>query len=383
MKNFVKKNIFKLTLPLINSRDKYIIKSLLEWNKGKKGFPTQVQLHLTNYCNLKCLFCPTRALLDKGQLDRKKELTKERWFEIIEEGTRLGVKEWHICGGGEPMFFTNESLLIMERIKESKGYGEIITNGTFLGSEVAKRLVEMNWDMVYISLDAPDAEIQNFLRGTECFKKIIQGVKNLVSWKRKLKSKKPLLKFHMVVCNKNYRMIPGMIELADKLGVDEVLLNALNIWKPEINKLKLNRTQEQELNGILRVARRLALKFGIKTNIDDFLSFNFVEKANIMNEAMKEEHKTRGEGLLSVPCYYPWYNISIFADGRSLPCFILKDEGESVKEKSLKEVWLGSYFEEIRRMFLKNELKEDCSKCNPWNLPKMKEIRNELRSMLA
>jgi hypothetical protein len=57
-----------------------------------------------------------------------------------------------------------------------------------------------------------------------------------------------------------------------------------------------------------------------------------------------------------------------------------KRRGENVKNKTLKEIWFGKYFNEIREIFLKNKLKEDCSKCNPWNLPKMKEIRNELQS---
>ncbi|MEM7825959.1 MAG: SPASM domain-containing protein, partial [Candidatus Aenigmatarchaeota archaeon] len=83
----------------------------------------------------------------------------------------------------------------------------------------------------------------------------------------------------------------------------------------------------------------------------------------------------------SVACYYPWYNISIFADGNVLPCFILKDKSENVREKTLKEIWFGSYFNEIRKAFLKNKLKVDCSKCNPWNLPKMEEIRNKLSTV--
>jgi len=29
---------------------------------------------------------------------------------IIQEGNELGVKEWHICGGGEPFFFKEDTL---------------------------------------------------------------------------------------------------------------------------------------------------------------------------------------------------------------------------------------------------------------------------------
>jgi MoaA/NifB/PqqE/SkfB family radical SAM enzyme len=125
-------------------------------------------------------------------------------------------------------------------------------------------------------------------------------------------------------------------------------------------------------------SEKLAEKFKVSTNIQDFSKFFFVEKANVMNKAMIEEVGRGKDPYASIACYYPWYNISIFADGRTLPCFILKDEGENVREKSLKKIWFGKYFNGIRRRFLKNRLKDDCSKCNPWNLPKMKEIRNKI-----
>jgi len=356
-----------------------IINSLSSWRKNEKGYPTQVQIHPTNYCNLRCIFCPTRALVK--ELDREKELTREEWLRIIEEGNELGVKEWHICGGGEPLFFTEDTLAIMKKIKELNKYGEIITNGTFFQEEVARKVVKMEWDKIYISLDSPIAETQNFLRGADCFEKTIDGIKNLVELKKNLRKEKPQIYFHSVICNKNYQQIPEMVKLAYKLKIQGVLLNALNLWKPEINKLKLNKKESKELKDVLEKSEKLISKLKISTNILDFSKFLFIERANVMNRAMMNEVKESKDTFSSVACYYSWYNISIFADGRTLPCFILKDEGESVKEKSLREIWSGDYFAEMRQIFLKNKLKEDCSKCNPWNLPKMKEIRSRLRAI--
>jgi radical SAM protein with 4Fe4S-binding SPASM domain len=349
----------------------------LAWRKNGKGYPTQVQIHLTNYCNLECVFCPTKALVK--ELNREKELKLDEWLRIIQEGNELRVKEWHICGGGEPFFFTEDALTVMENIKELGNYGEIITNGTFFQESIAKKIVEIGWDKIYVSLDSPFPETQNFLRGTNCFNKIIEGIKSLVEWKRKLKREKPQIYFHAVICNKNYKHVLKMIKLTHKLKVEGVLFNALNIWKPEINKLKLNEREERELTELLKDGEKLANELGISTNISDFSKFLFVEKANVMNKAMVNEVKKSEEPFASIACYYPWFNISIFPDGRVLPCFILKDEGENIRKKSLKEIWFGEYFNEIRQMFLENRLKEDCSKCNPWNLPKMKEIRGKLK----
>jgi MoaA/NifB/PqqE/SkfB family radical SAM enzyme len=354
-----------------------IVNRIVEWKTKGKSYPYQIQIHLTNYCNLKCIFCPTRALVK--ELDRKKELSKEEWLRIIKEGNEMKVKEWNICGGGEPFFFLNETMKIMKAIKEYGKYGEVITNGTFFSNEVARFLVEIEWDKIYISLDSPVAKTQNFLRGSVCFEKIINGVKNLVKWKGRLRRNVPNLFFHTVITNKNYYQLPKLFKLAKKLKVNGISLNALNIWKPEIKKLKLNSQQRKELVKILRKCIDMCTKFNLESNVHDFINFLYIEKANVMNKAMVEEVKMEKKDFSSLACYYPWYNISIFADGRTLPCFILKDEGENLREKSLKEIWFGNYFNEIRNKFLENKLKEDCSKCNPWNLPKMKEIRNKLK----
>jgi MoaA/NifB/PqqE/SkfB family radical SAM enzyme len=355
-----------------------IINSLLEWKRKGKGYPTQIQIHPTNYCNLKCIFCPTRALVK--ELDRKRELTREEWLRVIQEGNELGAREWHLCGGGEPLFFKEDTLAVMKKIKESGRSGEIITNGTFLQEETAREIVEMEWDKIYISLDSPIAETQNFLRQANCFDTIIDGTKNLVRWKERLKKSKPEVYFHMVVCNKNYRQVPEMVKLAYMLKVEGISLNALNIWKPEINKLRLRERKKEEFRKMVERSEKMARELKVSTNIQDFSKFLFAEKANVMDKAMIEEVKKNQDSFASIACYYPWYNISIFADGRALPCFILKDRGENVKEKSLKEIWFGDYFAGIRQKFLANKLKEDCSKCNPWNLPKMEEIRNKLKS---
>lgn len=353
-----------------------IVKRLIEWEKRGKSYPYQIQIHPTNYCNLKCIFCPTRTLVRK--LDRKKELKREEWFRLVEEGSELEVKEWHICGGGEPLFFTEDTLAVMKKIKDFERYGELITNGTFFQENIARRIVEIEWDKIYISLDSPYAKTQNFLRQCKCFDEIIRGIKNLVKWKKRFKTNKPNLFFHSVITNKNYKHIPMLIKLAFRLGVDGISLNALNIWKPEVKKLELKDKDEKIVRKILEKSEKIAKKLGMNTNIQDFLKFSFIQKANVMDEAMVEEIGKMKRDFSSIACYYPWYNISIFSDGRVLPCFILKDEGEDVKKKSLKEIWFGEYFDIIRKMFLNNELKKDCSKCNPWNIPKTKEIRKFL-----
>ena len=362
-----------------------IIKSLSKWARRKKGNPTQAQIHLTNYCNLKCSFCPTRALLSDKEIDRKKELKTEDWLNVIDQATELGVNDWHICGGGEPMFFEDTAIAVMNKIKEYERHGEMITNGTLFNGHAIKNLVEIGWDKIFFSLDAPVVGIHDNIRGVKCFNKIIENIKLFDYWKRKLKTDKPTLCFHMVVCNKNYKEVLNMISLARKLNVQDVLINALNIWKPEIESFKLDNREKKELKENLKKSLGLSKKCGVNTNILDFLSSELFEKANVMNKAMTDEVEKTNDKInpfLKTSCYYPWYNISIFSNGITQPCFILKEKGENILEKSLEEIWYGDFFENFRKDLTNNTLSEDCSKCNPWNLPKMNEIRTELKKIL-
>ncbi len=47
----------------------------------------------------------------------------------------MGVKEWHICGGGEPLFEKEKALDLMELMKKDGARGELITNGTRMDKE--------------------------------------------------------------------------------------------------------------------------------------------------------------------------------------------------------------------------------------------------------
>jgi MoaA/NifB/PqqE/SkfB family radical SAM enzyme len=311
---------------------------------------------------------------------KENELTVKDWLSIIKQGNELGVEEWHICGGGEPFFFLDEAMKVVKKIKESGRRGEVITNGTLFDRDAIETMVEIEWDKIYFSLDSPFKKTQDELRGAKCFELIIKNVKSFVEAKRKLKSTLPILCFHMVISNRNYRQIPEMMRLAQSLGIQEVLLNALNIWKPEVNKLKLSKEQEKELIKILDESLKLAKELKVGTNVEEFKDSELFKKANVMNKALESKvEKTEFiNNILKAPCFYPWYNISIFADGIVQPCFIPQGKGEQIRGRSLSEIWFGSRFEKIREELMEGKLSKFCAKCNPWNFRKMGEIRKEL-----
>lgn len=357
----------------------HIYESLLSWARAGRGNPAQAQIHLTNLCNLACVFCPTRTLIGSG-VKRENELSKDEWLSIIDQGNELGVMEWHICGGGEPLFDKDVALSVMQRIKDSGRSGELITNGTLFNDVDVGVIVNMGWDKIFFSLDSPSAETHNDIRGADCFGKVTKNIRLFSDAKGRRKLSKPALCLHMVVCNKNYNRIADMVRLASELGVQEVVINALNVWKKEMAALELSGMQEAEMQNVLRDAIKCADELGIGNNFREFLKSDLLNKANEMDDAMKGSRAdTHEEDFKNASCYYPWYNISIFADGTVQPCFIPQGVGERLMKKSLKDIWNGPVFNSARKECLKGQLSGYCARCNPWNLPKMEELRNYLR----
>lgn len=338
---------------------------------GEKQGPFQVQIHLTNFCNLQCFFCPTRALVSSNELRTEDELTLKEWLAIIDQANNLGVQEWHICGGGEPLFFMDKAVGVVDKIIKEGKRCEIITNGTLFTVDCIHTFLEV--DKITFSIDGSNAKIHESIRGKKCFDALISNIRLF----KKYKGNKPRIAFHVVISNKNYKDLTNILKLAKGLAVDDVLINALNIWSEETKKLALNTKQKLEFMQILKKADSFAVKNQIHTNFTEFFDLNLFDKANIMDTVLYNSnmHATYADAA----CFMPWYNISIFANGETKPCFILKEKGPSLKAMNVKSVWEGDFFINVRNDMLAHKANPSCNRCNPWSLCKNTKIREAMK----
>ncbi|MFH1849291.1 MAG: radical SAM protein [archaeon] len=353
---------------------------LAGWGGGIAQSPTQIQVHLTNFCNLSCLFCPTRTLVREEDLKRENELPLERWLSLIDESAGMGVREWHICGGGEPLF-RPDALQIMGHIKKAGLLGECITNGTFISRDTAMQLVDAGWNKITISLDSSDEQTHDSLRGVPgTFRRVKHGIACLAEAKKSLGRDRPQICIHAVICNRNHDHIEDLITFASKTGCNEVLINAMNIWSGKIKKLALGPRQVPGLYAHLKKAQAAAEELQVSTNIPMFLDSDLFQSANRMQDTfISDTGNLQAQEFWSIPCFHPWYNISIFADGSAQPCFLLQEKGDSVACRSLAEVWHGNYFTRKRQEIADRKLTDDCSRCNPWTLSATRELREGLK----
>ncbi|MAG50315.1 hypothetical protein CL621_01580 [archaeon] len=355
------------------------IERLLKWSQGKNDFPFGIELSPTLKCNLECKFCWRE---ENDGINYDNELSFEKYKDIIKEAAELKVKEIRIIGGGEA-FCRKDMVKIMELIKQENFYGYVCTNGTLFNESSVDELIRIGWDYIKISLHGPDADTHDFLTGVKgSFDNVIKNIKLF----QKYKKDKPVLEFGIVLVNKNYNKIVEMIELANKLDVQSVFVEPITVYSDVGKQLKLNDEQRKEFVKIAKEAKQLADKYKIQTNLECFFDTNLIENTNKMEEIIKfdlQNPKNKND-FFSIPCYEPFYRIGIRTDGVVGPCGFFDTKSlANVKDKSLKEIWFGDYFQKRRKQMLEKKLSNYCAKCCTTLVANNQEIRGKLKRCIG
>lgn len=360
------------------------INRLRKWSKGEKKGPVSIHLDITNRCNLECKFCWQRSHERKGWINYENELSEEKLLKLVEEAAELGVEHWLLSGGGEPLLRTGTAVKVMEKIKKLNMHGDIITNGTILEEEHAKRIVKSGWDRVRFSVNSHEAERHDFLVGSEgAFKKAIKSILYLSKYKRKLGTSKPEIGFNTVINTVNYKELPELVELLSELNGDLFNVQTIILYSEKEEKWTLSKEEKEEFPKYVKEANNIAAEKNIDTNVDQYLQEDLVDKSNKMDEMdqviEKERRKmAKREGLKSAYCYEPWYLMTIRADGTVGSCRLFGDDGVDIHRKSLKEIWFGDYYRENREKLKKGEPLDYCSKCGSNEFLENKKIRESL-----
>jgi MoaA/NifB/PqqE/SkfB family radical SAM enzyme len=376
-------------------------KRILFWSKGIPRPPVTIELVPTNRCNFNCSSC-WRQDCTKEELKKKfsDEMSDERLLKLIDEAASLGVKDIGFVGGGEPL----ARPITFELIKKIKKYGmevDLVTNGSLLTDEMMDSFVRIKVDRLKFSVDGSCAELQDKLRGTKCYNKIIKNIKKLSDLKIKYKSKKPKLSINTVISTENYKDLPNIVTLASKVGINEILLLPLVVFSKEGEKLKMSQKEAIEFQEIIKKCSSILKKHHISSNMNKFTDdVKYLSDSNKMDRLMLresesfilEEKKKNGEKLAfnskinsaenfkSLPCYEPWVHITILPNGNIAPCFnnYIWETKITVKNHNLKQLWYGDYFEKFRKEISSRKVPKACSTCCIWRLFESQDKRKEI-----
>lgn len=311
-------NIFKLYISYQLTK---ILEKPIQW-----GVPMTISIEPTTACNLRCPECPSGL----RSFTRETGNLKEDFFRSTINDLYKDLTYLIFYFQGEP--YINPKFLDMVKYASDKGiYTITSTNGHFLNEENARKTIESGLDRVIISVDGTTQEVYQNYRKEGNLETVLQGARNLVKWKKELKSDTPHLIFQFLVVKPNEHQIPEIYKLAKEIGIDEV-------------KLKTAQVYDYEKGNVL-----------IPT-IDKFSRYR---KQNDGTYKVKNQ-------LLN-HCWKLWHACVITWDGLVVPCCFDKDavyKLGDLKNLSFREIWRGESYKNFRLSLQKGRDKIDiCTNC--------------------
>jgi MoaA/NifB/PqqE/SkfB family radical SAM enzyme len=352
------------------------IERIKSWFLGKSSLPFKAVLIPTNRCNLNCPYCPNALPRSENLFKSEDELSKKEWEKCVKEGLELGIKEWSIIGGGEPLLRKGTVIPLVEIIKKYDTDCEIITNGTLLEKDDIKKLVEIGIDRILFSIDGPNAKIHDSLRGVKgAFKKVKRNIEFLSKLKKKFKKEKPYIKINMVLSKANFKKIDEMVKFVKKIGGNELALHPMREYYklPLLKSFLLKDSLENDLKESIEKAKILAEKLKIFLNTDMVR----IEK-NVQKKEKKIYHSILIRKINKCNCFEPFYTILIDPNGFVAGCSPAGKGIKSlnVKEKSLKEIWFSEELSQVRKKIMAGQQFNYCSKCGLTDM--RMRIKNDL-----
>jgi MoaA/NifB/PqqE/SkfB family radical SAM enzyme len=372
----------------MDERIKEIARRILEWKKNGISRPYECRINPTNKCNLACLTCVSRG---RPLYDKSKELSEKEYRRIVREAVKMGVKRFDICGGGEP-FCRKDTVRIMEEIKTYGGVGTVSTNGTLINEKIARKIVEINWDEIRFSINGPNSKIDDYLRGVKgVFKKSLDAITRIVKYKKRFGKSKPSLVLMPVITSKNYDKLIDFVKLAVELEMNSVILQpfmsglledasglSIQYRKKIAESLKLKGEQERILAENAEIAKNYAEKLGVDHNFDFLLSSKVTHG---VDKIIKEESEKYTHELLSIPCYMPWWDLDINAEGGVAICPRMSERID-IRGKRLVDVWNSKQFASFRKILSERKIPEICKTCCEITTWDNRKIREQLYSLL-
>jgi len=292
------------------------------------GYPVSVSFEPTTSCNLRCPECPSglRAFTrPTGMLETG--FFKKTIDEIYRELIYL-----IFYFQGEP--YLNPGFLEMVRYaSDKKIYTATSTNAHYLTEENARKTVESGLDRLIISIDGTTQEVYEQYRIGGNLEKVIAGARQMVKWKKELKSRTPFIIFQFLVVKPNEHQVAEIKALGKEIGVDAVWFKTAQVYD-----------YENDPNQLI-------------TTIDTYSRYK-------KNAAGKYEPK----GKMENHCWKLWHANVITWDGLVVPCCFDKDAMHQLgdtKNQSFKEIWNNENYRQFRKDITKGRKNIDiCSNCS-------------------
>lgn len=272
-----------------------------------------IWLHVTNACNLRCMFCyqssgepyPQELILEEitGFLSQARAFKPKKGSQTI------------ILTGGEPLM-RPDLWLICQRGSELGFKISLLTNGTLITEETAQE-IKTHMERVQVSLDGMQKS-NDVIRGEGSFQRTVAGISTLL----------------------DVGVMPSVAIVATRLNLGEI---------PELLQfLREKGITQMQVRPVMYRGRGSANQpqLALRNNEYESLITRIYEEGYGSNPDLLNTERFAGD--IKTPtrnargCFAGWYAVSIAATGEVYPCIaghIPEFESGSIRAQPFETIW--------------------------------------------
>jgi MoaA/NifB/PqqE/SkfB family radical SAM enzyme len=281
-------------------------------------------------CNVKCRYCEYWRLPNY-----KDEMSIEEWEKAL-----LSVKDFVgtfsiSFSGGEP-FIKPGFLDLMMFCHKNGIHSGVTTNGSALTKKNAAKLVEARPWNLNVSVDAPFADLHDYLRGWPgLFQKLSDGIKYVRDERDKQGLDFPII-IKPTINKKNFRYLPDMVQWTKEIGATALNFQPMDRWTKETyDELWVDKNEYDDVQQV--VDQMIELKRRGEPILNSELVISLLVP-HFREESAPPE---------AMPCRVGLRDFFIRTNGDIEVCFFYPPIG-NIKEHSARELWYGPKAAEIR-----------------------------------
>ncbi|WP_320040098.1 radical SAM protein [uncultured Desulfobacter sp.] len=297
----------------------------LRWHIGPKFFyagkaPMNLIIEPSSLCNLECIMCSDRfSPRPRGNMD------EGLFVSIVRQARELCIPSIKFSYAGEPLMHPHFFEMLEYLCSNTNSDISFLTNGTFLTPENSRRAVDFGVAEIIVSVDGLSKKVYETIRRKASYDRVIGNIEALLTYKRKLGKKLPLIRIQFTRQRDNAHETEAFV----------------SYWKPRVDIVTIN---------------EYARPVDCDNNCEDY-------------SADKLYSDRFAETYTENPCSQLWQRLAILWNGDVVPC-----NGEyvigNINYSTIAQIWQSEKLKQLRLLHKQGFVSKDphCKVCGYRNL---------------
>lgn len=256
----------------------------------------------------------------------------------------------------------SDILEILQLLKRKNLRYSLLTNGTLIDNEKARKLVNLDPESIGISLDGPE-KVHEMIRGPGTFNKTVKGIELL---KRNGYSR---VKINCSISRMNFESLEYLVDIANDLGVTLQYQHLMFTEKRRDNehrkmiKKYFDFDSEDRISGSPHEMQKVNVDTLIEQitkikNLHSGIKF----KPDLSLTEIKKYYLDLKDYTHAKYCLYPW-NVARINPQGEVPYCIMGYTAGTLLDSSFADVWNSENMQYFRRVLKEVKLFPNCVRC--------------------